>query len=244
MKSDLDSAHFADLCRAAKRASTRFSRFLEPPLIQEAVRAAREEGVEAAFHGGYEGAERRVAAFYVGKAPETWPIECLRAEWNAAYARVQHRDILGAALALGIERSMLGDIVAGDGCAYLFVMQAAAPLILSELASAGRAKFSIERAAPCELPEEKGTSVRDTVSSMRLDAIIAAGYSLGRAQAQELVRRGLVKRNHLPEERADARVKEGDLISIRGLGRLRVDQEQGLTKKGRLTVLMTRFGAR
>jgi hypothetical protein len=63
------------------------------------VRAAREEGVEAAFHGGYEvrNAELRVLR---GKAPETWPIECLRAEWNAAYARVQHRDILGAALAL------------------------------------------------------------------------------------------------------------------------------------------------
>jgi RNA-binding protein YlmH len=78
---------------------------------------------------------------------------------------------------------------------------------------------------------------------MRLDAVAAAGFSLGRAEAQELIRRGLVKLNHLPEERTDARVGAGDLISIRGYGRLRVDEEQGLTKKGRLGVQMTRFGA-
>ncbi len=212
--------------------------------MQEAARAAREEGVEVLFSGGYEGAERCIAAFFEGEAPESWPIECLRAEWNADYAKAQHRDFLGAALGLGIERSMLGDIVVGDSCAYLFVMEAAVPMILSELESAGRAKLSIERAQTIELPEQKGASVRDTVSSMRLDAIVAAGYSLGRAEAQELIRRGLVKLNHLPEERTDARVREGDLISARGHGRLRVDEEQGLTKKGRLGVRMTRFGAK
>ena len=212
--------------------------------MQEAARAAREEGVLAAFNGGYEGAERCVAAFYEGDAPEDWPIECLRAEWNADYAKAQHRDFLGAALGLGIERSLLGDFVVGDAFAYLFVMESAAPMILSEMESAGRAKLKIERAETFELPEEKGTNVRDTVSSMRLDAIVAAGYSLGRAEAQELIRRGLVKLNHLQEERTDARVREGDLISVRGQGRLRVDEEQGLTKKGRLGVRMTRFGMR
>lgn len=244
MKNDLDRAHFADLCRAAWRGSPRFTRFLEPPMMAEAARAAREEGVEARFSGGYEGAERCIAAFYEGEAPESWPIECLRAEWNADYAKAQHRDFLGAALGLGIERSMLGDIVVGDSCAYLFVMEAAATLILSELESAGRAKLSIERTKTFELPEEKGISVRDTVSSMRLDAIVAAGYSLGRAEAQELIRRGLVKLNHLPEERTDARIREGDLISARGHGRLRVDEEQGQTRKGRLGVRMTRFGTK
>jgi len=243
VKADLDRAHFSDLCRAARRGSPRFTRFLDPPLMQEAARAAREEGVEAAFSGGYEGAERCLAAFYDGDKPDAWPIECLRAEWNADYAKAQHRDFLGAALFLGIERSMLGDIVVGEGCAYLFVT-AAAPVILGEMEGAGRAKLTVTRSESREMPQEQGTGVRDTVSSMRLDAVAAAGFSLGRAEAQELIRRGLVKLNHLVEERADARVRAGDLISVRGHGRLRVDEEQGLTRKGRLGVLMTRFGAR
>jgi RNA-binding protein YlmH len=244
VKDDLDFSHFSDLCRAARRGQARFTRFLEPPQRNDATRAARSEGVEAAFFGGYEGAERCVAAFYEGEAPENWPVVCLRAEWNAEYAKVQHRDLLGAEMGLGIERSLLGDIVVGEECAYLFALEAAAPLIMSELTSAGRAKLSVERCEHFELPEEKGISVRDTVPSMRLDAVAAAGFSMGRAEAQELIRRGLVKLNHLIEERTDARVSAGDLISVRGYGRLRVDEEQGMTKKGRLGVKMTRFGAK
>lgn len=244
MKDGLERAHFLDLCRAARRGQLRFSRFLEPPLIAAATQAAREAGVEVAFFGGYEGAERTVAAFYEGDPPECWPIECLRADWNAAYRTVSHRDLLGAAMGIGIERALLGDIVMGESFAYLFALESVAPLFLSELMEAGRAKLTVRRATGEALPEEKGTPVRDTVMSMRLDAVAAAGFGMGRAEAQELIRRGLVKLNHLPEERLDARVKAGDLISVRGRGRLRVDEEQGLTKKGRLGVKMTRFGVR
>jgi RNA-binding protein YlmH len=242
VKGGLDLKHYSDLCRAVRSGQARFTRFLEPPLMAEAARAARDEGVEVAFSGGYEGAERCVAAFFEGDPPESWPIECLRAEWNAAYAKAQHRDILGAAMGLGIERSLLGDIVVGETYAYLFVLETAAPMILGEMTSAGRAKLTVQRSTVGELPAEEGTPVRDTVSSMRLDAVAAAGYTLGRAEAQELIRRGLVKLNHLIEERIDARVCAGDLLSIRGYGRLRVDEEQGLTKKGRLGVRMSSFG--
>ena len=244
MKDELERAHLYDLCRAARRGQIRFTRFLEPPHQKEAARCAREEGVEAAFYGGYEGAERAVAAFFEGEPPEAWPVECLRTDWNAEYAKVQHRDLLGALMGLGIERSLMGDIVVGEGCAYLFVLSSAAPMILGELTGAGRAKLSVRRAEGEALPTEAGVPVRDTVSSMRLDAVAAAGFSLGRAEAQELIRRGLVKLNHRPEERTDARVRAGDLISVRGQGRLRVDEEQGPTKKSRLGVKMTRFGTR
>lgn len=244
MKDGLERAHFLDLCRAARRGQARFTRFLEPPLIAVATQVAREAGVDMAVFGGYEGAERAVAAFYEGEPPGNWPIECIRADWNAAYRAVSHRDLLGAAMGIGIERALLGDIVMGESFAYLFVLESVATLILSELTESGRARLTVRRAAGEPLPEEKGTPFRDTVMSMRLDAIAAAGFGMGRAEAQELIRRGLVKLNHLPEERLDARVKAGDLISVRGHGRLRVDEEQGLTKKGRLGVRMTRFGVR
>ena len=212
--------------------------------MAEAARAARETGVEVAFWGGYEGAERAVAAFFVGEPPDSWPVECLRVDWNSAYASVSHRDLLGAVLGVGIERALIGDIVVGEAVAYIFTMESAAPLILGELTGAGRAKLSVRRAGGEALPQEKGVPVRDTVMSMRLDAVASAGFDMGRAEAQEMIRRGLVKLNHLPEERPDARVRAGDLISVRGFGRLRVDEEQGLTKKGRLSVRLTRFGAR
>jgi RNA-binding protein YlmH len=243
VKADPERAHLGDLCRAARSGRTRFTRFLEPPLLAEAARCARAEGVGVSFWGGFEGAERCIAAFYASAAPENWPIACLRADWSAAYALVTHRDRLGAALGRGVERSLLGDILVGGDHAYIFTLEAAAPLLLREMTSAGRARIALREAAGEDLPTEQGVPVRDTVMSMRLDAVAAAGFSMGRAEAQEMIRRGLVKLNHLPEERADARVCAGDLISVRGRGRLRVDEAQGPTKKGRLGVRMTRFGA-
>ncbi len=102
--------------------------------------------------------------------------------------------------------------------------------------------MSVSRCDGEALPAWQGVFVRDTVPSMRLDAVAAAGFGMSRAQARSLIERGLAK--HLPEERADARVGAGDLISIRGCGGLRIDREQGATRKGRLGVVMTRFGQR
>ena len=47
--------------------------------------------------------------------------------------------------------------------------------------------------------------------------------------------------NHLPVGKPDAAVEEGDLISLRGLGKLRVAQVKGQTKKGRIAVVLERF---
>jgi RNA-binding protein YlmH len=44
------------------------------------------------------------------------------------------------------------------------------------------------------------------------------------------------------EQRSDARVEEGFLISARGYGRLRIDEVQGETKKGRIGVMLFRYG--
>lgn len=84
--------------------------------------------------------------------------------------------------------------------------------------------------------------MRVTVPALRLDAVLAAGYRLSRAEAQKLIRAGLVKLDHVPELRADARVEAGSLLSARGYGRLRVDEVQGETRKGRVGLMLFRYG--
>jgi RNA-binding protein YlmH len=116
--------------------------------------------------------------------------------------------------------------------------------LLANLDSAGRAKLTLSRASPDEeLPKPTGTYLRDTVVNMRLDALLAGAFQLGRAEAKALIARGLVRVNHVDELRADYRLKENDLVSARGLGRFRLEKEEGLTKKGRQSVLLFRYGA-
>ena len=71
-------------------------------------------GVEVKLFGGYEHAERQMAAFFPGGLGFTWdyPIDCLKIEPKALRfsEELGHRDYLGALLNLGVDRSVVGDI--------------------------------------------------------------------------------------------------------------------------------------
>ena len=246
---DLEVRRLRELAlRACYAGEVACTRFLEPPMEREALSAANAAGVRARFWGGYPDAERRIAAFYADEAPADgdFPIACLALRWNPKYASPGHRDLLGAVMGLGLARDATGDIApcAEDGCACLFVHRDVSDYIRANLESAGRAALKVE--ALDELPtlrQPEGTQLRATVSSERLDAVLAAGLKLSRSEAQRLIESGLVKRNHAPELRGDVHLEEGDLLSVRGYGRMKVLEFEGRTRKGRLAVRLFRYTA-
>lgn len=237
--------------RAAYRGEPTFTRFLEPAMGDAVRAAANAAGVRASFWGGYGDAERVVAAFHDGDAPagEDYPVGALRIDWNDRFAHPGHRDLLGAAMGLGLERETLGDIALGerDGtpCAWLFCLDEVAGYVCATFESAGRAsvKVSPETGAPGILPPE-GTSMRVTVQQPRLDAVVAAAYRLSRSEAQKRIGAGLVKLNHVENLHTDVRLEPGDLISVRGHGRVRVEDFQGESRRGRLVVNLFLYGGR
>ena len=232
--------------RARHGGAACFTRFLEPSMEPEARAAAAEAEVSLALWGGYPDAERRIAAFYCFDPPQEgdYPLACLELNWNAKYFQPGHRDLLGAVMGLGLERDATGDIVLGarEGSAYLFVHRDVEEYILANLDSAGRASLKLRRASGApEIRPPEGASLRVTVSSPRLDAVLAAGLKLSRGEAQRLIDGGLVKRNHIETLRGDVHLEEGDLLSVRGHGRMRVEGFEGLTRKGRQAVRLFRY---
>ncbi len=232
--------------RAAHAGGVCFTRFLEPAMEADCRAAASDAGARLALWGGYEGAERYIAAFYAEEAPaeEDYPLSPLELSWNAKYASPGHRDLLGAVMGLGLERDAIGDIapLEIDGSACLFAHRDVADYILANLESAGRAKLRLRRldgAPPLRPPE--GVSLRITAPSFRLDAVLAAALKLSRSETQRLIEAGLVKRNHMEALRGDAQLNEGDLLSVRGYGRLRVESFDGLTRKGRQGIRLFRY---
>lgn len=230
--------------RAAHTGRVQFTRFLEPSAHRDVTAAAHAAGAQVCFFGGYEGAERQIAAFYDDACPDAFPITALELRWNAKFADAQHRDLLGAVMGLGLERDAIGDVCIGEapGVAYLFCSDDVTGYISATLESAGRASLRISVADEVRIAPPEGTAFRATVQNLRLDAVLAAGYKLSRAEAQRLIAAGLVKLNHVPEERCDARLETGALISARGYGRLRLDEVQGETRKGRIGIVLFRYG--
>ena len=76
----------------------------------------------------------------------------------------------------------------------------------------------------------------DTVASLRLDAVICAAFGLSRANIAELIADGRVQLDHQVCLQPAREVKEGAVLSIRGLGRAKLLETGGVSRKGRLFV--------
>lgn len=232
--------------RASKRGEAAFTHFMDLNQIQLAIAAANSEGVRLVLEGGHPDAERRMGAFYDYEPPEQWqwPIQPVELTWRAQFGSPGHRDLLGALMGLGFERERMGDIVLSGDRAYVFAEPEIADYIVRSIESAGRVtiRARLTEGVP-ELPPPAGRTFRDTVPSMRLDAILAAGFSLSRSEASDRIAHGKAFVNQALQIRPDAEVQEGDLISLRGEGRMRIESVDGETRKGRIAVKIFRYGA-
>ena len=130
-----------------------------------------------------------------------------------------------------------------EGSCDFLVTREILPYLLQNFLSAGRTKLHVERIALDEIrvPEQKVKEIRDTVATLRLDAVTAAGFSVSRGKAAELIAAGRVQKNYREVTKGDASVAQGDVISARGLGKFEVAEVGGLSKKGRTGILLRRY---
>jgi len=198
--------------------------------------------------GGYQGAERMMLVYlpeYLDESAlqeEDAPLVCLRAAFYEGDSP-NHRDFLGALMGAGIARETVGDICVGKDSCDFFVTAEVAPYILQNFISAGRAKLRLHRIplSQVSIPEPEVKEIRDTLASLRLDSAISSGFRIGRSLAAQYVTAGKAAINGLPCEKPDKPVAEGDKISVRGLGKIKLRSVNGQTKKGRISVVIDRY---
>ena len=180
------------------------------------------------FDGGYEGAERKLLAFLPDWAEDAaGELAFFRAAFRDKDAVLTHRDILVSPHS--------ADVVAAPSLGDFF---------LREWDSAGRTRLAVTEIGREELlvPEVKVTRVQDTVSSMRLDAVVSAAFSMSRGRAGELIAAGRVSLDHTPCLKPDKPVGEGAVVTARGFGRAVVRECGRTSKKGRIILVMDRYG--
>ena len=236
--------HIEDLAHTAfSRGIARYSAFLsdrEQDLARAALgRADVEDGFR--FEGGWPDAERKVLCLEPEGSYGEAPICCVRLQCRAlpGAALPAHKDYLGSLMGLALKREALGDIVLPEdqpGTAYVFALEPAAQLICRELFQAGHTELTTALLPLEEVPQfpQAEREVRSaTVSSLRLDAVLAAMLRCSRGQAAELITAGRVEINHLPADKPHAPVYEDDVFTVRGKGRFRLTALPGKSKKDR-----------
>lgn len=198
--------------------------------------------------GGYADAERKMLIYLPEYLEEDAlydsdsPCVCLRAGFYQADSP-SHRDFLGALMGAGIGRETVGDICVGKSQCDFFVTAEMAPHLLQSFTSAGRAKLHLSQIplTQAQIPEPEVREIKDTLASLRLDSVISSGFRIGRSLASQYISAGKASIDGLPCEKPDKPVAEGSRVSVWGLGKIRLVQINGKTKKDRISVVIHRY---
>ena len=194
--------------------------------------------------GGYEEAERVMAGFfpdYMAPSADSFPLTALTFKYRPV-DKLGHRDFLGAFMQLGIERSVIGDILVGEGYTVAFIRQEMERYFLDNLRKIGRVGVKIAVGYEEPLPSiREYKDISGVVASDRLDCIAALLCRTSREKAARLITSGAVMVDHQEVLSVDRRLEEGDVISVRGHGKFVLDSFGPLTGKGRLTVKCRKY---
>lgn len=235
---DLIAARVQDALRNAPlRNRPYFVGFLDLQQAALAQSMASRSAVQTVLWGGYDDAERVVfGAFPDVLEPDTAqvPVDALEIKFRRS-ATLTHRDLLGSLMALGIERDTVGDILIEQGRAVLFVRRELADHIAQQLVRVGREGVeAVVTAQPTLPPPRALLPISSTIASPRLDCVVTVLAHCGRSAAAELIVRGMVMQNGRVSDSVSAEVEEGDVLTVRGVGKFRIEALGPRTKKQRL----------
>ncbi len=238
---------FLDLsCLANRKDIVTFSTFLNLNELNLFYQSVPELETAYQLSGGYEFAERQMVAFIPDALyyDYVFPIVCLHFyPVHPKFAEeLSYRDILGALMNLGIERSRIGDIKLDGQDYYIFCEESISDYVMQSLTQIRHtAVTGICMEAGAYHFEQKYEQIEGIISSVRLDNIVALLLKLSRDKSAMLIRSQKVFINGKAAASNSCLCREGDVISIRGFGKYIYEGCSGETRKGRMKVSLKKY---
>lgn len=231
----------SDLCFLAdKQGSVKFTAFLneQEQFFAEAFLKAR--GQRYILWGGAEICVRKILCITPYEAEPEFPLFSLTVTYKKTFS-LGHRDFLGSFMSLGIGREQIGDILTGEGYAVVFCTATARDMIVNYVSKIGRVGVDISEGIHKPLPEAVFTELSAVVASMRADCIVSAVSGLSRERSADFIKSGSFTLNYEVCTNVSRLLSEGDIISLRGYGKLALSGGSTETKKGKLRITLKKY---
>lgn len=247
-------ARLGDLARSAERGVPSATSFLSPEEAADAKDYLDRRHLRYVAYGGYSEAERSMIVLlpdYMDAEYVNWddylvPISIL----TSGYVDLSHRSFLGALIALGIDRSAMGDILLFPFGAVVFVLPSIAGFLLDSPSPLQRVGADKVELSDCNCPpatreviadyQRKFEPFTDVVASPRLDCAVSSFARTSREKAKAMILAGQVNLNHRVVTHPDESISEGDVISVRGTGKFCIVTLK-LTQKERIRIEAKRY---
>lgn len=222
--------------------------FLNPREVFIATTLAQRQQCIFETYSHFNDAERTRMLFY----PDYYEVttddfETIVLEINYAHKfnQLKHSQILGALLHQGIQREMLGDIVT-DGVRFqVETTTALASYLINQVNAVGKVPVQLTEVDDSQVLEKQNDAHYEntTITSFRLDNIVATVYNISRKRAKELIQKSQVQVNYHIVEQPDFQLSVNDFVSVRRFGRCKitmVDDQKTKKDKFRITYSVIR----
>lgn len=156
---------------------------------------------------------------------------------------IRHQDILGALFSISIAKEMFGDILIIDNHYYIYILPMIRNYFESNFLMIKNSSIELE-----ELPidtlknyERKYEKIEYIVSSNRIDTVISTIVHKGRSSIDEFIKRKEVMLNHDYLKDGSYKLKEGDIFSIRRIGKFKYNGVLKMTKGNHLIIEVLKY---
>ena len=155
--------------------------------------------------------------------------------------KFEHKDILGTLFSLGLDYDLIGDIVVEENYAYFTSLTRLNDLIDNNFNMIKNKYIKPKKVNEMIITKDKFNNFNIIISSMRLDCIVSKLANLGRNDAVKYINDGFVLLNYKECKNIKKQVFEGDIISIRKVGKFKIRNEEKKTKKDNILLNISKY---
>ncbi len=201
--------------------------FLDPyrqQIVRQLLNSSDELQCEA-YSGFKDGEYARmvIAPKFYELEDEDFQVKVLRISYPVKFGKLEHRDVLGSLMSLGVKREMFGDIYEHERDFLVAVDAKLVGYVIDNLKKIKRFNVKIKIETETVAGFVKFTKEVFFVSSYRLDKIIATVFKINRKLAVESIEAGMVKVNYKTVEQISFLCNNNDIISFKKHGKVRIE---------------------
>lgn len=217
-----------------------------PPIIWKNIsNMGSKLGLRVEVEGYFEFGERREISF-IPFEEDYFEMELeriiVKVKNKSNFKKLEHKDYLGSIMSLGIKREMISDLVLDNDSCYFVTSKSIYDTIERELSKAGKNPLEVEVVEGRDkLPKHNFEELTEIISALRLDAIVASLARVSRSEGVKKIEKKEVSVDYLVRESKSYEVKEGELITIKKVGKFYFEGLVGQTKKERLKAKFRKF---
>ena len=206
----------------------------------------------AFFYGVNENADRKILVFYPEKLTEELVRKSLKSVLsgiriilkNDQIGNYEHKNYLSALIKIGIDRGKIGDILVDDYGADIIAFDMNKEFIIQSLSELTRFRKANIDVIPIDDIKQKIDRFEEStiiVSSMRIDNIVAELAGCSRTNADEYINSEKVFVNYETALKVSKTIFEGDIVTIRGKGKFRIDGLVRNTRNNRFVIKVNKY---